>query len=594
MEQKDAVARMLEQDRLQEACDLCHKICATHENDAEIWCRLGEIYGLMGNLDQVINYGRKAISLDPLLAPAYENIANALLRQDKLNEAAQCYWAMAVKMYNAQQFNDAGQALNGYLEVPVAHSKPQTAYAHMLRGACLLALGRNPKALGDLQKAVELQPENSQYQGLLGDTLFALTRFEEACEAYRQLIRLQPESPQAFVSIAIVYERMNQLDAAAGFANQALERDPNHIAAILVLAKLDRRAGNLELACSRLEGARASLSGPAEETELYFESGIVYDRLGRYADAFKLFRQGNKLASQSVRAKVHQESDIQYVDHLTTFRKSFTAERFARWRNTRPKDELPSPIFFVGHPRSGTTLTEQILSAHPVALVSNERPFLDQIIHPILKKAGSIDAAADYLDNISQQELTSMRREYWSQAESMLEVDVSNRILIDKLPANLRKLGFIQRIFPESAVIVALRDPRDVCLSCFMQNFRHNPAMVPFYDIQQTARHYEALMDLWLHYRSILDLRWIESRYEDLVEDYEAVARRLITFLGLDWDDAVLSYLDKERHVSTPSYEDVTSPIFTRAMGRWRNYRKELQPVLAPLSRFIREFGYEE
>ncbi|MEE8428173.1 MAG: tetratricopeptide repeat protein, partial [Gammaproteobacteria bacterium] len=441
VDQKEAVARMVEQNRLQEACDLCHKICATDESDAVIWYQLGAIYEMMGNLDQVINYSKKAISLDPLLAPAYENIANALLRQDRLTEAAQCYWAMAEKMYNAQQFNDAGQALNRFLEVPVTHSRPRTAHAHMLRGACLLALGKHPEALGDFQKAVELQPENPQYQGLLGDTLFALTRFEEACKAYRQLLRLQPESPQAYASIAIVYERMNQLDTAAGFANQALERDPNHIAAILMLAKLDRRAGNLEVACNRLEGARAGLSGPAEETELYYESGIVYDRLGRYADAFELFRQGNELASQSVRAKAHQNNGIQYVDHLTTFRKSFTAERFARWQDTRPQDDLPSPVFFVGHPRSGTTLTEQILSAHPAILVSNERPFLDRLIHPILKKVGSIDAAADYLDNISQQELTSLRNDYWDQVEAMPEVDVSNKILIDKLPANFRKLG---------------------------------------------------------------------------------------------------------------------------------------------------------
>lgn len=590
---KNQAVQLVEQNRLQEARDLYQKICADYEEDGEAWFRLGAVSGMLDDVVKMIDYSRKAVALAPLLPSAYANLAYGLLREGKPMEAAQCYSKMAEKMYEALQYDHARQALSWLLEVPVTLPDEQLADVYMNRGACFTSLGNDADAVKDLQKAVELLPDNPKLYCLLGDALATLSRFEEACEIYHQAWRLQPDSATACARVADAYHHLQRLDDAAHFAEQALAVDANHIPATITLARLDRRAGNLEDACDRLEAARVELPGPMLGI-LSYELGIVYDRLGRHTEAFESFSRGNEITSQFGRAVTFQNDGSQYLDQLTGFRKSFSAERIAQWRAGKPNDNLPSPVFLVGHPRSGTTLTEQVLAAHHATLVSNERPLLAPVIHRIKEKVATTETIADYLDRISQQDLTSLRADYWDQAESILGAGVRNKILIDKLPANLRNLGIIKRIFPDSSIIVALRDPRDVCLSCFMQHFMPNQVTVHFFDLNQAAHHYEAMMDLWLHYRSVLDLRWMESRYEDLVSDFEPAARRLIDFLDLDWDDAVLTYYKNRHHATTPSYQDVVSPIFSRAMGRWRNYRRELEPVLGRLNRFVHEFGYEK
>jgi hypothetical protein len=152
----------------------------------------------------------------------------------------------------------------------------------------------------------------------------------------------------------------------------------------------------------------------------------------------------------------------------------------------------------------------------------------------------------------------------------------------------------VYRLFPDARVIVVLRDPRDCCLSCFMQPFLPNQAMVNFLTLKQTVRFYAAVMDLWRHYRSELDLNYIEVRYEDLVEQFEPTARRLVDFVGEPWNDAVMKFFEhaRTRDVRTPSYAAVASPIYSRAVGRWQHYHAQMEPVLEILQPYVAEFGY--
>ena len=190
---------------------------------------------------------------------------------------------------------------------------------------------------------------------------------------------------------------------------------------------------------------------------------------------------------------------------------------------------------------------------------------------------------------MSEDELQSLRTAY-RQAGAQQARDPADGVrLIDKNPLNIVDMAFVRRIFPEARVIMLLRDPRDVCLSCFSQLFRLNSAMACFTSLTDTARHYASVMDLWQHYQATLGLNVLELRYEDFVNNLENHARDMFSFLDEDWDARVLHYHEQSRqhYISTPSCGGVTSAPYSGSIGRWRNFNHELQPILPVLQPFV-------
>ena len=164
------------------------------------------------------------------------------------------------------------------------------------------------------------------------------------------------------------------------------------------------------------------------------------------------------------------------------------------------------------------------------------------------------------------------------------------------MPLNIAHAGLIHRLFPEAKFILALRDPRDCVLSCFMQTFLPNDAMANFLTLEDAAKFYDFVMDLWKQYEGMLPLTVHRVRYEDVVSNFDESVRSLLQFLGLPWDDAVSHYQDtamKREQIRTPSYHQVVQPIYKRASGRWLNYRIQIQPVLGILEPWAKQFGYE-
>ena len=188
-----------------------------------------------------------------------------------------------------------------------------------------------------------------------------------------------------------------------------------------------------------------------------------------------------------------------------------------------------------------------------------------------------------------------LRAAYIQQMEEKLDYSIdSKKYLLDKLPLNIINVGLISRLFPEAHILVALRDPRDVCLSCFMQTFTLNQAMRQFLEIDDTARFYATVMDLWLHYKNILRINYLETRYEDIVEDLEESAKRILDFIGASWNEDVMKFYKSAatRHVHTPSYQSVTQPIYRNAIAKWKNYNQQLESTTPILNPFLKEFGY--
>jgi hypothetical protein len=199
------------------------------------------------------------------------------------------------------------------------------------------------------------------------------------------------------------------------------------------------------------------------------------------------------------------------------------------------------------------------------------------------------------LDRLDEALLAEARARYFHLTEAVLREPIGARTLLDKNPELTLLIPVIARVFPETKIVFALRDPRDVCLSCFMQALPMNSVSVSYLTLEQTCRKYAVVMRSWLTVRPLLANPWMETRYEDTVTGLEGEARRLLEFLGLPWEDKVLKFYEhaRKKHVRSPTYEAVTKPVHSGAVGRWRHYEKFFEPHADVLEPLVREFGYD-
>jgi len=270
-----------------------------------------------------------------------------------------------------------------------------------------------------------------------------------------------------------------------------------------------------------------------------------------------------------------------------------TSEDIAAWNTA---DEAPdvaaSPVFLVGFPRSGTTLLELALDAHPVLQSMDEQPYIQAALADFESAGFSYPHGIGRADHAA---LEQIRAKYWARVARKVELAPGQR-LVDKNPMNMAGLPAIARLFPNARILLAIRHPGDVIMSCFMQHFRAPDFALVCHDLGSIAACYRRAFDLWYEQAELLRPAYLEVRYESLVVDFEAGLRRILAFLDLEWDDAVLAPAERARHkrfISTPSYAQVVAPVNTASVGRSRGYARHLARVLPSLQPYLQRFGYE-
>lgn len=464
-------------------------------------------------------------------------------------------------------------------------AQPDALYG---RGAARAALERFEQAEADFRALLAARPDDAAALNRLGTVLIRQARMNEAIDLLEGGRQRHPEYADLLANLASAYEAQNNLKAAADAAQKARALRPDAPGPRLLLARLDHRRGRLAEARRGLEAVLALPLDDQRRCEALFELGQVLDRLAAAEAAYRAFREANALHAAAPAAR--RFDGARFLDRVAANRAAFAgrgpAARVARPQST--EDDRP-PVFFVGFPRSGTTLVERALAAHPEIVTTEERsPLTPAVRHLIGPGASSARPAAP-----SERRLAEARARFHERAAAIVG-PLEGRLLVDKLPLNLVDLGYANLLFPEARVLVALRDPRDACLSCFMQRFQLNDSMINFSSLERTVETYVAVMGLWLAYRDSMSLAWREFRYEDLVEDFEAVLKDLLAFLDLAWDERVARYRERTgaRSVATPSYRQVTREIYRESIGRWRAYRAPLAPFLPRLAPFVEAFGY--
>jgi tetratricopeptide (TPR) repeat protein len=444
------------------------------------------------------------------------------------------------------------------------------------------------------EQAVRVAPQKSATLLAAGQRCRDFNHLAMAESYLQRALEQRDASPAAAIQLAEVHERRRHPETAASLIDRVLHADPTCAPALLVRARLDRQAGRLEEAGQRLRAFPASAT-PHLHASAAYELGSILDRLGRYDEAMAAFLKAKgrlqfELERQAAELKVVRA-------RISAMTATATTDVLQQWFDAagllQPSHRL---ALLGGHPRSGTTLLEQVLDSHPDIISAEETEiFYNEAYGPLLRGHPDDTAMFAALAAATPEQLQQSRQSYFRTMDLSLGQPVAGRLLVDKNPSYTFLIPALIRIFPEIKILIALRDPRDVVMSCFMQNLPPNQTGAACLTLASTVGEYTALMTGWQTVKARMTNPCLEVRYEDMVEDLESVARKTLNFLGVPWDAKVLGFDEhaRQKTVRSPTYADVTQPVYKRAMGRWRNYQKYLEPHLEKLEPFVKAFGYE-
>jgi tetratricopeptide (TPR) repeat protein len=553
-----------------------------------------------GNIDSAVPIYREILLAEPDQPEALHLLGVATLQCGKPTQAIELLErAVTLAPENPKAQNNLGAALlaAGQLDPAArhfAHARdlaPDFDEAWYNLGRALQGMGRNKEALAHYRKTIELNENHLAAQNNLGTILAFAGHYNEGLAYLRRALRIAPESGEVLSNVVFTLERTNNMEEAAELAKKLVRIAPDVPMARIVRARVARRSGDHMEATRLLDECLASQPDPALQTEALYELSRARAGNGDFHGAFRAVTDAKQLQLILPEASGWDRDEYRQL-----------VRKIHSWSTTENIKSGPSadggpkePVFFVGFPRSGTTLLEQILDAHPDLVTTSERTPLGRMLRASQELIGREVNLPDDIEGMDDDELARLRSGFFDVARKVTGDDLSRRRLVDKMPMNIVNLALVNRLFPDAKVLVALRDPRDCCISCYMQQFRPNRAMLNFMELQTTGEFYAAVMDLWLHYRSILTVPWKEYRYEDLVDDFDGTVRGVLDFIGVPWNEAVKNYADHARtkNIGTPSYSAVVKAVNSSAVGRWRNYRDELAPILPYLEPFVEEFGYD-
>lgn len=466
------------------------------------------------------------------------------------------------------------------------------AHIHVLvnLGSAYRAAGRLHEARMALEAALEVDRRFAIAHNNLGNVLLDLGDRENAMRAYERAEVGQPNYAEPIAGLARIAEEEHRLEDARRLSERALSVGPLNVSAQLTRARVLSREGKPELAVPVLE--RLLHTGAPTPTNRVVAEGYLgdaYERLGRIDDAFTAFTRANGL-QYSQFSQVFGNDQGPMAPHAVKRLTDFVAgTQASSWREAPAVVGLV-PVILVGFPRSGTTLLDQILASHPLVTTLEERDTLVGPAEALFKPSDGFER----WPSLATAEIERLRALYWQKVNTGLLGAPIKHVFIDKLPLNAIYLPLIYRLFPAAKIILAIRDPRDVVLSCYQQRFGMNPAMFQLLQLDRATAYYDLVMRLVRVSREKLPLNVHEVRYESVVGEFDSTIRALLEFLDVAWDDAVRDYAAtaKGRAIGTPSANQVVQPLYSSAQGKWRKYRRFLEPHLPVLEPWVAAFGY--
>jgi tetratricopeptide (TPR) repeat protein len=452
-------------------------------------------------------------------------------------------------------------------------SWPEYAVAHN----CLGMIHLNRKMEAEAHRCFDTAIKNDP--GLLSAhcNLALLQRtngnYEQAEIGYNKVLSLDPEYEAAIAGKAIIYERMGNIDKAVELVEPLIQAQTTDTNTLLVYASTSHKVGKEREAIELLERAlKFPMITEIERMQIYFSLGKLLDRLKDYDKAFRHFEHGNKMNS----IPFNRDAQVRLTDTTIS---SFSHSNIRSIGKSTNRDT--GLLFIVGMPRSGTTLTEQILSAHPDVYGAGELSHIRDIAAGIPATIGSSESFPLNIIDITQELLD---RFSYSHLQTVQALAHGEKVIIDKMPSNFVFLGLIELLFPNARVLHCVRDPMDTCLSCYFQQFSNGQLFS--YDQSDLALYYQQYRRLMKHWKSTLSIPIMNIQYESLVQDTQGLSRKMLEFIGLDWHPACAEFHSSKRKVLTASYDQVRRPVYNSSIGRWKNYNRHLSMLHEELSEF--------
>ena len=528
---------------------------------------LFEIRRAQGNHTAAEALLRRVVAFDPNNFPATNELALMMMGKGNLGEAE-------VHARNA---------------VRIAPQNPQ---AHNLMGM-IMTEAQRPR-IGEYHYRQVLELSGTRDPILIANLAWNLKnqgRMEEARTLYEESVAAAPDIKQTLMGWARLEEADREFDAA----NEKLDKMdalwPDDAGVMLTRSVVFGRQKRNDEALAMLDAVAAkNPDGKLGPNEL-LERGRLLDRMGRYDEAFADFLEGKRIARELSGHEYLGDVATNLAARLTNF---FTSGRLRTLPRASVRTDVAQPIFVLGFPRSGTTLVEQTLTAHPRIDAGDELPLINDITNIMPRMLNSPMAYPEALAELwmgdQREGPDNLRDWYLQKVEQMGILTPDSAWFTDKMPLNETHLGLISLMFPESPLIHVIRHPLDIMVSAISNHFTHGFFCANA--LETAARHYVTVMDLVQHYRAEMALRYVPIRYEEMVDDQESTVRAMLDFIGEPFDDKCLAFHENRRYARTASYAQVTEKLYDRSRFRYRHYRKQLEPIIPILQPVIERLGY--
>ncbi len=532
--------------RLKEAEKSFLKAIKINSNNPSALSNYGLVLRKTDRQDEAIKVLMQAIDVEPRFVDAYSNLGAIYYETDELDKADDC--------------------LQQALKIDASNSNVMNSLAGVL-----LRKNQDDAALAMVKDALKFSPQSIDVMLNMAKVCLKIEDEEEAVNTFHRILEIKPDNSDALVGLGWILFQQGKLDGAKEYFKKALQVDSALISARVGLIELN--LPDIEdVKIKDLEGVYESAETTEEDkTRIAFCLGKTYERSGRYKQAFNYLTDGNRLKRKSYEYSLDEDKKF-----FTRIKEVFNEDFFHEHSGSGHDDR--TPIFILGMPRSGTTLTEQILSCHPLVFGAGELPDLKLLLTDRCHAKGH-KKFSEIIGHFRNDDFSKMGMEY---VKGLKARESLTERVTDKMPHNFLYVGLIRLMLPNAKVIHCRRDPIDNCFSIFKHNFQvlHKYA----YDLDELGNYYLLYKDLMDHWHKTLPGFMFDLQYEDMVADQEGMTRKLLEFCDLPWDDVCLQFHKSERTVKTASYTQVRKKIYSDSVQLWKRYEQELQPLIAALS----------
>mgnify|MGYP001255651356 FL=1 len=532
-----------------------------NESDIQELLKSAQLQINQGNFEKAKKLFKKVISINNNIPEVYNNLGSIYLNEKNFKEAIK-YLNQAIKL------------------------NPKLSIAYLNLGIIYQKVNDFKLAEENYLQSILFNKDNLLALFNLGNLYSDNDNLENAEKYYKQLIDLKPNMEQAYRNLFFIFDRSNQHKKLKDLLDLAKMNLPNHPIVDFFQGIYDYENTKFEAVIDNFEKIKIN----EKDIGIFITKsqllGKSYDQIGDYDKAYNCFLDSNNVINKIFGNRYKKEIYIDIIKERINFYHNF---KLNSWKSIRSSNN--DPIFLVGFPRSGTTLLDTILRSHKSINVIEEKPIVDKLIENLELETENNLSNLENLDEKSCKKI----KEVYLKIKSEYTKSSQEKIYIDKLPLNFIFIGEIIRLFPKAKFIFALRNPYDVTLSCFMQQFIPNDAMMNFTNLKDSANFYNISMKLYKKYFELFKSNIYEIKYEDVIQNFDASIKNLLNFLNLEWEDEVKKFYktaSRRGIISTPSYNQINKPIYKKSVERWKNYEKNFAEIDTDLNFWKNEFKY--